>query len=134
MSRATLIPSMVARRVQARTASTTAIEVNAAADVGAYLLGTLVLNPSNLRAGRNRNTVRARNDWPIQPLAGEPPLSPLAHKHIAVLMPGREIVRYGPPAGNLTLAADTEFGAMSLRARCHNCPLWWVAVAGAHAR
>lgn len=86
-------------------------------DAGAYLLGTLSITPSSLRAGGgDRNTASALNDWPIQPLPGEPPLTLLARKHIAVLMPGREIVRYGAPTGNLTFAAGTEFSAMSLRA------------------
>lgn len=86
-------------------------------DAGAYLLGTLTITPSSLRAGGNdRNTAQALNDWPIQPLPGEPPLTLLAEKHVAVLMPGREIIRYGEPSGNLTFAGDTEFGAMSLRA------------------
>ncbi|GAB3444865.1 TNT domain-containing protein [Actinophytocola sediminis] len=86
-------------------------------DAGAYLLGTLASSPTNLRAGgADRNTAQALNDWPIQPLPGEPPLTLLAGKHIAVLMPDREIVRYGAPAGNLTFAAGTEFSAMSLRA------------------
>ena len=93
-------------------------------DAGAYLLGTLTLTPSSLRAGGgDRNTAAALNDWPIQPLPGEPPLTLLAGKHIAVLMPGRELVRYGPPAGNLTFAAGTEFSAMSARAeRQHEGP------------
>ncbi len=86
-------------------------------DAGAYLLGSLSIIPSTLRAGGgDRNTAHALNDWPVQPLAGEPPLTLLSHKHIAVLMPGRELVRYGQPAGNLTFAAGTEFSAMSLRA------------------
>ncbi|HYQ70189.1 TNT domain-containing protein [Actinophytocola sp.] len=86
-------------------------------DAGAYLLGSLTVTPGRLRAGGSDvNTSQALNDWPIQPLPGEPPLTLVADKHIAVLMPGREIVRYGSPAGNLTFAADTEFSAMSLRA------------------
>lgn len=86
-------------------------------NAGAYLLGSLTLLPSSLRAGRgDRNTAQALNDWPVQPLPGEPPLTLLADKHLAVLMPGREIVRHGPTAGNLTFAAGTEFTAMSLRA------------------
>jgi hypothetical protein len=85
-------------------------------DAGAYLLGTLTITPSNLRAGGgDRNTAQALNDWPIQPLPGEPPLTLLAEKHLATLMPGRRIVRYGSPAGNLTFAEETEFSAMSLR-------------------
>jgi hypothetical protein len=86
-------------------------------DAGAYLLGSLTIITSLLRAGGgDRNTAHALNDWPIQPLPGEPPLTLLADKHIAVLMPGRELVRYGQPAGNLTFAEGTEFPAMSLRA------------------
>ncbi|GAB1510743.1 TNT domain-containing protein [Actinophytocola sp. KF-1] len=86
-------------------------------DAGAYLLGSLSIIPSTLRAGGgDRNTAHALNDWPVQPLPGEPPLTLLSDKHIAVLMPGRELVRYGQPAGNLTFAAGTEFSAMSLRA------------------
>ncbi|MFC4852588.1 TNT domain-containing protein [Actinophytocola glycyrrhizae] len=86
-------------------------------DAGAYLLGTLTITPVSLRAGgSDRNTAQALNDWPVQPLPGEPPLTLLAEKHMAVLMPGREVIRYGQPAGNLTFAGDTEFAAMSLRA------------------
>lgn len=85
-------------------------------DAGAFLLGSLTVLPSGLRAGgRDRNTAQALNDWPIQPLPGEPPLTLLAEKRIAVLMPGRELVRYGADGGNLTFAAGTEFTAMSLR-------------------
>jgi hypothetical protein len=86
-------------------------------DAGAYLLGTLTIIPTNLRAGgSDRNTAQALNDWPVQPLPGEPPLTLIAEKHMAVLMPGREVIRYGGPAGNLTFAEATEFAAMSLRA------------------
>jgi hypothetical protein len=85
-------------------------------DAGAYLLGSLTITPGRLRAGApDVNTAQALNDWPIQPLPGEPPLTLIAEKRIAVLMPGREIVRYGSPAGNLTFASGTEFSAMSLR-------------------
>jgi nicrotizing toxin Mtb-like protein len=86
-------------------------------DAGAYLLGRLTVIPTSLRAGGgDRNTAKALNDWPIQPLPMEPPLTLLAGKHIAVLMPGRALVRYGPAAGNLTFAAGTELSAMSLKA------------------
>ncbi|WP_053204299.1 TNT domain-containing protein [Jiangella muralis] len=85
-------------------------------DAGAYLLGHLTLIPSRLRGGaKDRNTAAALNDWPVQPLPGEPPLTLLAEKRIAVLMPGRELVRYGADSGNLTFAAGTAFSAMSLR-------------------
>jgi nicrotizing toxin Mtb-like protein len=86
-------------------------------DAGAYLLGYLTFSPAQLRGGgKDTNTARALNDWPVQPLPGEPPLTLLAGKRIVVLMPDRELVRYGEPAGNLTFAAGTEFAAMSLRA------------------
>jgi len=86
-------------------------------DAGAFLLGTLTITPASLRAGGgDRNTAHALNDWPIQPLPGEPPLTLLTQKRMVVLMPGREVLRYGEPAGNLTFAEDTEFAAMSLRA------------------
>jgi hypothetical protein len=86
-------------------------------DAGAYLLGSLTVTPSRLRAGgADVNTADALNDWPIQPLSGEPPLTLLSEKHIAVLMPGRVVVRYGQGAGNMTFADGTEFSAMSLRA------------------
>ncbi|HEX6357639.1 TNT domain-containing protein [Actinophytocola sp.] len=85
-------------------------------DAGAYLLGSLTISPSNRRlGGSDRNTAQALNDWPIQPLPTEPPLTLLTEKHIAVLMPGREVIRYGEPTGNLTFADNTEFTAMSLR-------------------
>ncbi|WP_116950796.1 TNT domain-containing protein [Jiangella endophytica] len=85
-------------------------------DAGAFLLGSLTIIPSSLRGGGpDRNTAQALNDWPIQPLPGEPPLTLLAEKHIAVLMPGRELVRHGADGGNLTFAAGTGFTAMSLR-------------------
>jgi len=85
-------------------------------EAGAYLLGTLTIITSRLRlGGSDVNTAKALNDWPIQPLPGEPPLTLLAEKHIAALMPGRVVVRYGSPAGNLTFAEETEFAAMSLR-------------------
>jgi hypothetical protein len=69
-------------------------------DAGAYLLGSLTV----ARTPTDRNSAEALADWPIQPLPGEPPLTTLTGKHIAVLMPGRELVRYGPPTGNLTYA------------------------------
>ncbi len=85
-------------------------------DAGAFLLGSLTIIPFSLRGGvKDRNTAAALNDWPVQPLPGEPPLTLLTEKRIAVLMPGRELVRYGAPGGNLTFAAGTEFAAMSLR-------------------
>ncbi|SFR28084.1 Protein of unknown function [Lentzea waywayandensis] len=86
-------------------------------EAGAYLLGTLTILPARLRAGGpDTNTVAALNDWPIQPLPGEPPLTLLTHKRMATLMAGREVVRYGGPGGNLVFTPNTEFPETSLRA------------------
>jgi hypothetical protein len=86
-------------------------------EAGAYLLGTLTILPARLRAGGpDTNTVAALNDWPIQPLPGEPPLTLLAHKRMVTLMAGREVVRHGGPGGNLVFTPNTEFPEMSLRA------------------
>lgn len=55
---------------------------------------------TRLRAGgADTNTVAALNDWPIQPLPGEPPLTLLTHKRLVTLMAGRKILRHGGPAG-----------------------------------
>lgn len=86
-------------------------------EAGAHLLGTLTILPARLRAGgADNNTVAALNDWPIQPLPGEPPLTLLTHKRMATLMAGREVVRYGGPGGNLVFTPNTEFPQTSLRA------------------
>ncbi len=86
-------------------------------EAGAYLLGTLTILPARLRAGgADTNTVAALNDWPIQPLPGEPPLTLLTHKRMVTLMAGREVLRHGGPGGNLVFTPNTEFPEMSLRA------------------
>ncbi|MDX3659120.1 TNT domain-containing protein [Streptomyces sp. ID05-26A] len=86
-------------------------------EAGAYLLGTLTILPARLRAGgADTNTVAALNDWPIQPLPGEPPLTLLTHKRMATLMAGREVLRHGGPGGNLVFTPNTAFPEMSLRA------------------
>lgn len=85
-------------------------------DAGAYLLGAVTIIASRRRMGQgDRNTAAALNDWPVQPLTGEPPLTLLTEKRMAVLMVDREIIRYGQEGGNLTYAAGTPFPEMSLR-------------------
>ncbi|HEX3647480.1 MAG TPA: TNT domain-containing protein [Pseudonocardiaceae bacterium] len=53
-------------------------------------------------------------DWPIQPLAGEPPLTLFRGKRLLELQPGTEVDRFGAPDGNLTYSAGTPFEQRSL--------------------
>jgi nicrotizing toxin Mtb-like protein len=53
-------------------------------------------------------------DWPIQPLAGEPPLTLFRGKRLLELQPGTEVDRFGSPDGNLTYVAGTPFEQRSL--------------------
>lgn len=53
-------------------------------------------------------------EWPIQPLAGEPPLTLFRGKRLLELQPGTEVDRFGSPDGNLTYVAGTPFEQRSL--------------------
>ena len=53
-------------------------------------------------------------EWPIQPLAGEPPLTLFRGKRLLELQPGTEVDRFGTPEGNLTYVAGTPFEQRSL--------------------
>ncbi|WP_050983475.1 TNT domain-containing protein [Saccharomonospora azurea] len=52
--------------------------------------------------------------WPIQPLPGEPPLTLFRGKEMRELPVGSELDRFGGPNGNLTYAAGTPFEERSL--------------------
>ncbi|WP_317494681.1 glycohydrolase toxin TNT-related protein [Haloechinothrix sp. LS1_15] len=52
--------------------------------------------------------------WPIQPLPGEPPLTLFRGKELRQLPAGSELDRFGSPDGNLTYAAGTPFEERSL--------------------
>ncbi|ROS40281.1 uncharacterized protein DUF4237 [Amycolatopsis thermoflava] len=52
--------------------------------------------------------------WPIQPLPGEPPLTLFRGKEMRELPAGSELDRFGGPNGNLTYAAGTPFEERSL--------------------
>ena len=52
--------------------------------------------------------------WPIQPLPGEPPLTLFRGKEMRELPAGSELDRFGAPNGNLTYAAGTAFEERSL--------------------
>jgi hypothetical protein len=53
-------------------------------------------------------------EWPILPLAGEPPLTLFRGKRLLELQPGTEVDRFGTPEGNLTYVAGTPFEQRSL--------------------
>lgn len=53
-------------------------------------------------------------EWPIQPLAGEPPLTLFRGKRLLELQPGTELDRFGGPEGNLLYVAGTPFEQRSL--------------------
>ncbi|NYI87678.1 hypothetical protein HNR02_001001 [Amycolatopsis endophytica] len=52
--------------------------------------------------------------WPIQPMQGEPPLTLFRGKEMRELPAGSELDRFGGPAGNLLYAAGTPFEERSL--------------------
>ncbi|MDQ0377431.1 glycohydrolase toxin TNT-related protein [Amycolatopsis thermophila] len=52
--------------------------------------------------------------WPIQPMPGEPPLTLFRGKEMRELPAGSELDRFGGPNGNLTYAAGTPFEERSL--------------------
>jgi hypothetical protein len=56
----------------------------------------------------------AGQQWPIQPMDGEPPLTLFRGKELRELPAGSELDRFGGPNGNLTYAAGTPFEERSL--------------------
>jgi hypothetical protein len=58
--------------------------------------------------------IRRPQDWPIQPLSGEPPLTLFRGKQLTHLPEGAEFDRYGDATGNLTYAVGTPFDRRSL--------------------
>ncbi|MEQ0562901.1 glycohydrolase toxin TNT-related protein [Amycolatopsis sp. NEAU-NG30] len=56
----------------------------------------------------------SQQQWPIAPLAGEPPLTLFRGKELRELPAGSELDRFGGPNGNLTYAAGTPFAERSL--------------------
>jgi len=57
---------------------------------------------------------QAGQQWKIQPLPGEPPLTLYRDKRMVVLPPGTEVDRYGEANGNVTYAARTQYQHRSL--------------------
>lgn len=60
------------------------------------------------------SSAAGNQQWPIQPMPGEPPLTLFRGKEMRELPPGSELDRFGPPNGNLTYAAGTPFEERSL--------------------
>ncbi|CAM4104390.1 TNT domain-containing protein [Kibdelosporangium persicum] len=70
--------------------------------------------PNRGGGGNNAMTETRPQDWPIQPLYGEPPLTLFRGKRMVELHPGTEIDRFGEGDGNLTYAVGTPFPLRSL--------------------
>jgi hypothetical protein len=101
---------------------------SAAEQAGAYLLGSLLLVPGRMRTSEapvtlpdingpamRQETQPARAyESPIEPLAGEPPLTLFRNVRELELAAGTEVDRVGDPAGNLTYAAGTHYSQRSL--------------------
>lgn len=62
----------------------------------------------------SRSGQKPTQDWPIQPLYGEPPLTLFRGKRMVELPDGTEIDRFGDPEGNLTYVVGTPFESRSL--------------------
>ncbi|WP_318305862.1 glycohydrolase toxin TNT-related protein [Amycolatopsis solani] len=67
-----------------------------------------------VRAAVNGGGGGGQQQWPIGPMAGEPPLTLFRGKELRELPAGSELDRFGGPAGNLTYAAGTPFAERSL--------------------
>ncbi|KZB82163.1 TNT domain-containing protein [Amycolatopsis regifaucium] len=65
-------------------------------------------------AAANAGQPDAKQNWPISPLSGEPPLTLFRGKELRELPAGSELDRFGGPNGNLTYAAGTPFEERSL--------------------
>jgi hypothetical protein len=72
---------------------------------------------------RHTSSQPAPQRWPIQPMAGEPPLTLFRGKRMVDLAPGTELDRYGEPDGNLCYVAGTPFEERSLVPEWINRPL-----------
>lgn len=65
-------------------------------------------------AQEQRQGAQGGQQWPIQPMQGEPPLTLFRGKELRELPAGSELDRFGGPNGNLTYAAGTPFEERSL--------------------
>jgi hypothetical protein len=72
------------------------------------------VNQSRPAEAPNGASGQNRNEWPIQPLRGEPPLTLFRGLRLLELSPGTEIDRFGVGDGNLAYAIGTPFEQRSL--------------------
>ncbi|MGY6656247.1 glycohydrolase toxin TNT-related protein [Amycolatopsis sp. TRM77291] len=70
--------------------------------------------PARPPAAASAGAPDAKQNWPISPLNGEPPLTLFRGKELRELPAGSELDRFGGPNGNLTYAAGTPFEERSL--------------------
>ncbi|RSD22131.1 glycohydrolase toxin TNT-related protein [Amycolatopsis eburnea] len=70
--------------------------------------------PEPARPAVNGGGGGGQQQWPIGPMAGEPPLTLFRGKELRELPAGSELDRFGGPTGNLTYAAGTPFAERSL--------------------
>ncbi|MBE1581673.1 glycohydrolase toxin TNT-related protein [Amycolatopsis roodepoortensis] len=70
--------------------------------------------PARPAAAASAGAPDAKQNWPISPLNGEPPLTLFRGKELRELPAGSELDRFGGPNGNLTYAAGTPFEERSL--------------------
>ncbi|WP_410630099.1 glycohydrolase toxin TNT-related protein [Amycolatopsis sp. cmx-4-83] len=70
--------------------------------------------PEPARPAVNGGGGSGQQQWPIGPMAGEPPLTLFRGKELRELPAGSELDRFGGPTGNLTYAAGTPFAERSL--------------------
>lgn len=70
--------------------------------------------PARPPAAQGAGNPDSKQNWPISPLGGEPPLTLFRGKELRELPAGSELDRFGGPNGNLTYAAGTPFEERSL--------------------
>ena len=92
------------------------VRFDAEEQAAAYLLGSLLFEAPAADGG-----VEAR---PIEPLAGEPPLTLFRERREVELPAGTQVDRYGGEEGNVTYALGTPFAERSLPPDWANRPYW----------
>jgi hypothetical protein len=85
-------------------------------DAAQHLLGALLMHPARMTAGHETplETAKELDDWPIQAVEGEPPLTLLRNKRIVQLVAGTTVLRFGGVEGNLVHGRGVRFATTSL--------------------
>ncbi|RZS36909.1 uncharacterized protein DUF4237 [Herbihabitans rhizosphaerae] len=71
-------------------------------------------SPAQSPASPQQGAQSQRQEWPIKPMSGEPPLTLFRGKRMSELEADAEIDRFGDQDGNLVYAAGTPFAQRSL--------------------